>query len=64
MHDDFTCVFSIPVKFEIYFHRLAKEIVFGVIIENKLPLYGPWKVQKTMWYGFEYSATRFLSTEN
>ena len=34
MHDDFTCVFSIPVKFEIYFLGLPKEIVFGVITDD------------------------------
>ena len=34
MHDDFTCVSSIPVKFEIYFPWLQKEIVFGVITDN------------------------------
>ena len=34
MHDIFnTCVFSIPVKFEIHFLRLKYEIVFGVIIK-------------------------------
>ena len=26
MHDDFTCVFSIPVKFEIYFLGLHKKL--------------------------------------
>ena len=34
MHDDFTYVFSIPVKFEIYFLGLLCEIVFGVITDN------------------------------
>ena len=29
-NEDFTCVFSIPVKFEIYFLGLPLEIVFGV----------------------------------
>ena len=33
-HDDFTCVFAITVKFEIYFLRLPREIVFGVITDN------------------------------
>ena len=31
MHDDFTCVFSIPVKFEICFLGLPKDLFFGVI---------------------------------
>ena len=34
MHDDFICVFSIPMKFEIYFLGLLLEIVFGVITGN------------------------------
>ena len=35
MHDDFTCVFSTPLKFEIYFLGLPYEIVFhGVITDN------------------------------
>ena len=34
MHDDFTYVFSIPVKFEIYFLGILCEIVFGVITDN------------------------------
>ena len=38
MHDDFTCVFSIPMKFEIYLLRLLLEIVFGVITDNLLHL--------------------------
>ena len=33
-HDDFPCVFSIPVKFESYFLGLPLEVVFGVITEN------------------------------
>ena len=35
-HDDFTCVFAIPVKFEIYFLRLPfnKLSLFGVISDN------------------------------
>ena len=31
-HDDFTCVFSIPVKFEFIFP--SSQIVFGVITDN------------------------------
>ena len=34
MHDEFTCFFSITVKFKIYFLRLLQEIVFGVITDN------------------------------
>ena len=34
MRDDFTYVFLIPVKFEIYFLGLLYEIVFGVITDN------------------------------
>ena len=34
MRDDFTYVFLIPVKFEIYFLGLLCEIVFGVITDN------------------------------
>ena len=34
MHDDFTSVFSISVKFEIYFLELPSEIVFGVITDD------------------------------
>ena len=34
----FTCVYTIPVKFEIKFHGLPLEIVFGVITDNKLHL--------------------------
>ena len=33
-HDDFTCVFSIPIKFAFYFLGPQKEIVFGVITDN------------------------------
>ena len=33
-HDDFICVFSIPVKFEVHFLRLPREIVFGLIADN------------------------------
>ena len=29
---DFTCVFSIPVKFEIYFLGLLQEIVFSYLL--------------------------------
>ena len=36
MHDDFTCVFSIPVKFEICFLGLPKDLFFGVISYNLL----------------------------
>ena len=35
---EFTCVFTILVKFDIYFLRLPWEIVFGVITGNKLYL--------------------------
>ena len=38
MHDDFTCVFSIPVKFEICFLGLPKDLFFGVISYNLLHL--------------------------
>ena len=31
---DFTCVFKIFVKFDIYFLGLLWEIVFGVITDN------------------------------
>ena len=34
MHDDFTYVFLIPEKFEIYSLELLCEIVFGVITDN------------------------------
>ena len=34
MRDDFTYVFLIHVKFEIYFLGLLCEIVFGVITDN------------------------------
>ena len=37
-NEDFTCVFSILVKFEIYFLSLPLEIVFGVIADNLLHL--------------------------
>ena len=33
---EFTCVFTILVKFDIYFIGLPREIVFGVITDNKL----------------------------
>ena len=36
---EFTCVFTILVKFDIYFLGLPWEIVFGVITDNKLYLY-------------------------
>ena len=36
-NEDFTCVFSIPVKF-IYFLGLPLEIVFGVITDHLLHL--------------------------
>ena len=38
MHDDFACVFSIPVKFEICFLGLPKDLFFGVISYNLLHL--------------------------
>ena len=38
MHDDFACVFSIPVKFEISFLGLPKDLFFGVISYNLLHL--------------------------
>ena len=37
-NEDFTCVFSILGKFEIYFLGLPLEIVFGVITDNLLHL--------------------------
>ena len=37
-HDDFTCVFSIRIKFAIYFLGPQKESVFGVITDNWLHL--------------------------
>ena len=36
---EFTCVFTILGKFDIYFLGLPWEIVFGVITDNKLYLY-------------------------
>ena len=36
---EFTCVFTILVKFDIYFFGLPWEKVFGVITDNKLYLY-------------------------
>ena len=35
---NFTCVFTILVKFGIYFLALLREIVFGVITDNELKL--------------------------
>ena len=63
MRDAFTCVFSIPVKFEIYLLMLPKEIVFGVITDNLLPLQPLESVKKKVIWP-KYSGTRFLSTEN
>ena len=31
-HDDFTCVFSVPVKYEIYFLRLPYEKLSLVLL--------------------------------
>ena len=36
---EFYLVFTILVKFDIYFIGLPREIVFGVITDNKLYLY-------------------------
>ena len=63
MHDDFTCVFSIPVKFEIYLLMLPLEIVFGVITDNLLHLQPLESVKKKVICP-KYSGTRFLSSEN
>ena len=58
MHDEFTCVFSIPVKFEIYFLGSL------VLLQITNYIYSSWKVYKRMRYGLKYSGRRFLSTEN
>ena len=60
MHDDFTYVFSIPVKFEIiYFLRLFFEVISYIKL---ITFYSPWKVQKNaMWLKIFWY--KFLSTE-
>ena len=49
-HDDFTCVFSIPVKFEIYFLGLPFNLFFG-LISDPVTYYNLWllkSVQKNV----------------
>ena len=59
---NFTCVFTVLVKFDIYFLRLPWEIVFGVITANTS--LSPWKVWKRKPYSLNFSCTRFLTTDN
>ena len=61
MHDDFTCVFSIPVKSNLL--MLPYEIVFGVITDTLLHIQPLESVKKKVIWP-KYSGTRFLSTEN
>ena len=43
-HDDFTCLFSDPVKYEIYFLRLPWEIVLVLLRQITNYIYNLWKV--------------------
>ena len=62
---NFSCIFTILVKFDIYFLGLPWEIVFGLTTANKLyPMSSSWKMLKIMRYFLNYSGTRFLSTES
>ena len=58
-NEDFTCVFSILEKFEIYFLSLPLEIVFGVITDNLLHRQ-PLKSVKKNAIWLKYSGTRFF----
>ena len=58
---NFTCVFTILVKYYIHFLGLLREIFFAVITYDQLHLQ---TVKKRMQYSLNYSGTRFLSTEN
>jgi len=47
MHHDFTCGFSIPVKFDIYFLRFPyKNLFFGVMSYNLITFIALEKCQK------------------
>ena len=62
-NDDFTLVFSIPVKFEIYSSGSRKKL-YLVLLQIINCIYSLWEMLKRMRYGLKYSGTRFLSTEN
>ena len=67
MHDDFTSVFPVPVKFEICFILAPMRIFSLELLHITYYIYSPWKVSKRMRYsGLKYSGTRlrFLSTKN
>ena len=51
--------------FEVFFFSSHKKLFFGVISYNLLHLlYSRWKVWKRVQYAWNYSGTRFLSSEN
>ena len=51
---NFTCVFTILVKFDIYFLGLPWEIVFVVITAIANYIYSPWKMQKKIAILFKF----------
>ena len=60
----FTCVFSIPAKFEFIFLGSHKKFSLVLLQITNNYNYSPWKVQKRIQYGLKYSGTKFLSTGN
>ena len=61
MHGDFTCVFSIPVKFEIYFLLFPWESFLWIYFIWTYYIYRPWKVSRRIRYsGLKYSGTSLL----
>ena len=60
MHDDFKCVFSIPVKFEMYFLGIPLEIVLHVSKKYYICSLGVNFQQNSGWYGATRAPNSFL----